>query len=132
MPHTFQTGTILVKEGTLLPEALCFESECCAPGWRVVKNLDGSELDRRIHQTEWTFFCPAREIRATVFGLDEQKMIRRAVEQILADRKSETFNSLEVVRVASVASKRFLAVRYVTVFAHSRHIQEGPILVQSH
>ncbi len=130
MPETFQTGTILIKEGTLLPEALCFESEPCAPGWRSMKDLDGHELDRKIHGTGWTFFCLAEEIHATVFGLDEQKIIRRAVERILVDRKAERFNSLEIMRVGSVASKRFLGVRYVTVSAHPRHIQEGAILVQ--
>ena len=131
MPETFQAGTVLIKEGTLLPQALSFESEPCSPGWRFVKNLDGCGLDRKVRETGWTFFCLADAIDATVFGLDEQNMIRRAVERILAHRKSEGFNSLEIMRVASVASKRFLGVRYVTVSAHSRHIQEGSILLRA-
>ncbi len=67
----------------------------------------------------------AGEIGATVFGLDEQKTLRRAVEQILANPESAEFNSLEIMRVASEASKRFLGVRYVTVSAQSRDIQES-------
>lgn len=131
MPDTIKTGTVLIKEGTPLPEALRFESESCGPSWRLVKNLDGYELDRKIHEAGWNFFCPSGEIKATAFGFDEQKTVRRAVEPILANLKSERFNSLEIMRVASVTSKRFLGVRYVTVSAHSRHIQESSLLFQT-
>ncbi len=128
MPDTIKTGTILIKEGTLLPGALRFESEPCAPGWRLVKNPDGDGLDRKIHEAGWTFFYLAGEIRGTVFGLDGQKTVRRAVERILAKLKSEKFNSLEITRVAS---KRFLGVPYASVSAHSRHIQESLFLFRA-
>jgi hypothetical protein len=125
MPDSIKTGTILIKEGTLLPEVLRFESEPCAPGWRLVKNLDGYGLGRKIHEAGWTFSSRPGEIGATVFGLDEQKTLRRAVEKILANLESAEFNSLEIMRVASETSKRFLGVRYVTVSAQSRDIQES-------
>ena len=125
MPDTIKTGTILIKEGTLLPEVLRFESEPCAPGWRLVKNLDGYGLGRKIREAGWTFSWGAGEIGATVFGLDEQKTLSRAVEQILANLESAEFNSLEIMRVASETSKRFLGVRCVTVSAQSRHIQKS-------
>ena len=128
MPDTIKPGTILIKEGALLPDALRFESEACAPGWRLVQNLDGCGLGRKIHEAGWTFHWLAGEIGATVFGLDEQKTVRRAVEQILANLESAEFNSLEIMRVASEASKRFVGVRYVTVSAQSRHIQESAFL----
>jgi len=128
MPDTIKTGAILIKEGTLLPEALRFESEPCAPGWGLVKNLDGYGLDRKIHEAGWTFFCVAGEIRATVFGFEGQKAVRRAVKRILANLKSEKFNSLEITRVAS---KRFLGVPYASVSARSRHIQESLFLFRA-
>ena len=128
MPDTIKTGTILIKEGTLLPEALRVESDPCAPGWRFVKNLDGYGLDRKIHEAGWTFFCLAGEIKATVFGFDGQKTVRRAVKRILANLKLEKFNSLEIT---GVASKRFLGVPYVSASARSRHIQESPFLFQT-
>jgi hypothetical protein len=131
MPDTIKTGTILIKEGTLLPETLRFESEPYAPGWRLVQNLDRYELGRKIHEAGWTFFWLAGEIGATVFGFDEQKTLRRAVEQILANLESAEFNSLEIMRVASEASKRFLGVRYVTVSAQSRDIQESAPLFRA-
>ena len=125
MSDTIKAGTILIKEGTLLPEAVRFESECTVPGWRLVKDLDRCGLDREIREAGWNFFWLAGEIRATVFGIDEEKMVRRTIEEILARLKSEKFNSLEITRVASEASKRFLGVRYVTVFAQPGHIK-GP------
>jgi hypothetical protein len=125
--NTIKPGTILIKEGTLLPESLRFESASCVPGWRFVKDLDGDGLDRKIRGAGWTFFNLAGELGATVFGIDEQKTLSRAVEQILASPESAEFNSLEIMRVASETSKRFLGVRYVTVSAQSRHIQESAI-----
>ena len=122
MPEAIKTGSILIKDGTFLPDALRFESEPCATGWRLVKDLDGYGLHRKINEAEWTFFCLASEIKATIFGFDGQKTVRRAVKRILANLKSSKFNSLEITRVAS---KSFLGVPYVNVSACSRHIQES-------
>ena len=130
MPETIKTGAVLIREGTLLPEALRFESEPYAPGWRLIENLDGCGLGRIIREAGWSFLWSC-EFGATVFGLDEQKTLCRAVEQILANLESQEFNSLEIMRVASVASKRFLGVRYVTVSAHPRHIQESAPLFRA-
>lgn len=129
MAHEITTGAILVKDNALLPKELQFESDPCLPGWRLVKGFDGYELDREIQKTGWKFFCLAGEIKATVFGMDEQTMVRRAIERILTSPKSEKFNSLEITRVASVGSQRFPLVHYVTVSASSRHIQESMVLL---
>jgi hypothetical protein len=125
MAETINAGTVLFKDGTLLPDSLRFESEPCATGWRLVKDLDGYGLDHKIHEAGWTFFCIAGEIKTIVFGFEGQKKVLRAVKRILARMKSETFNSLEITRVAS---KRFLGVPYVSVSACSRHIQESLFL----
>jgi hypothetical protein len=125
MPDNSRPRIILIREDTPLAANLPIESEAFLPGWRVVKNLDRSTLARNIEGTNWTFFRLAREIRATVFGIDEEKMVRRAIKEILARLKSEKFNSLEITRVTSVASKRFLEVRYVTVSAQSGLMQQG-------
>jgi hypothetical protein len=55
-------------------------------------------------------------------------MVRRGIDRILGNPKSERFNSLEITRVTSVGSERFPVVHYVTVSAHTRHIQESLIL----
>jgi hypothetical protein len=126
--YKIKTGSVLIEDGTLLPTGVQFESEPYAPGWRLVKDLDGYGLDRAIRAARWNFFCLAGEIEATVFGLDEEKMVRRAIERILANPKTKTFNSLEITRVTSVGSERFPVIHYLTVSAHSRHFQESLIL----
>ena len=128
MADESKTGTVLIKEGALLPEALQIESEPCVPGWRLVKNLNGYALDRKVHEAGWTFFFLAGEIRTIAFGADEQWAVRRAIKRILANPRSKQFNSLEITRVAS---KRFLGLPYMSVGAHSRHIQGGLVLLSA-
>ena len=125
MAAKINAGTVLIKEGALLPESLRFESEPYSKGWRLVKNLDGYGLDRKIREAGWTFFFMAGEIEASVFGLDVEKTTRRAIKRVLANLKSEKFNSLGITQVAA---KRFLGLPYVTVSAHPRHIQESMVL----
>lgn len=127
MADKFKTGTILIEEGALLPESLRFESEPYANGWRLVKDLDGYGLDRKIREAGWTFFYMAGEIKASVLGFDGEEPKRRAIERMVAKLKSDkfSFNSLEITRVAA---KRFLGLPYVTVSAHQRHIQESMFL----
>jgi hypothetical protein len=131
MAYEITTGTILVEENALLPKELQFESEPCVPGWSVVKDFDVYGLDRELLKTGWTFFCSAGEVRATVFGIDSQKMVRRAIEQILARAKSEKLNSLAITQVASVGSERFPLVRCVTVCAQLRRIQQTLFLYRA-
>jgi hypothetical protein len=131
VPDVSEAGTIFIREGILLPDALQIESEPYMSGWRSVKSLDGYGLGRKIHDAGWTFFCLADETKAAVFGIDEGKMMRRAIERILTTRELEKFNSLEIVRMASLASRRFLGIRHVTVSARSRHIQESPFIFRA-
>ncbi len=128
MARAFKTGTILIKDGTLLPDALQIESEPCATGWRIVKNIDASALGRKIHEAGWSFFCVAGEVKGTILGIDGQVAVRRAVKRILANLKLERFNGLEITQVEV---KRFLGLPYARVCAHSRHIQENPFLLRA-
>lgn len=134
MLSTNGATAVLIREDIPLPANLSIESEAFLPGWRLIKKLDGYGLDREIRKAGWTFFCLAGETRATVFGIDEEKMVRRAIEQILGNRARtnptwERFNSLEITHVTSAASRRFLGVCCVTVSARSRHIQHDVGLV---
>jgi hypothetical protein len=127
MTETIKTGTILIEDGVILPDSFQVESEPYSDGWRLVKDLDGYGLDRRIRETGWTFFYLA-QIKASVFGFDTEKAVRKAVHRILSNLKWEKFNSLEITQVAA---KRFLGLPYVTVSAHVRHIQESMFLCRA-
>jgi hypothetical protein len=120
------SGTIFIRENTLLPVALAIESEAFLPGWRVVQNLERYVLARKIEGANWNFFYLAGETRATVLGRDGLGTLRRAVKRVLAKQEGQKFNSLELTKVVT---KRFPGIPLMSVTAHSRHIQEGIALV---
>ena len=122
MAEKINAGTVLIKEGTLLPEGVQLESDPYLKGWRLVKNLGSSGMDRKLCEVGWTFFYMAGEVNAMAFGSDSEKTTRRAVKKVIANMKSDRFNCLEISRVAA---KSFLGLPYVTVAAHQRHIQES-------
>ena len=122
MPDTNRARTILIREDTPLPANLPIESEAFLPGWRAVRNLDGYELGRKIEEAGWNFFYLAGEIGAIAFGREGPGTLRRAVTRILAKPEGQKFNSLEVTKIIS---KRFLGMPFMSVTAHSRHIQQG-------
>lgn len=128
MREVIKAGTVLFKEGTLLPDGLTFESEPYSPGWRSVKGLDGYAMDRKTHDAGWNFFYMAGESTATVFGGEGQETLRRATKQILAGLKSEKSNSLEITRVVF---KAFLGMPYTRVSFHLRNLQKGMFLAGS-
>jgi hypothetical protein len=128
MDEKINTGTILIKEGAVLPECLQLESEPYSKGWRLVKNLDAKGLDRKIHQAGWTLFFMANEVNATAVGSDPENAPRRAVKKAIAGIKSDRLNCLEITQVAV---KRFLGHWYISVTAHPRHIQESMFLFQA-
>ena len=125
MADKIKTGTILIKEGALLPESLRLESERYLKGWRLVKDFDSRGLDRKIREAGWTFFFMAGGANATAVGSDLEKTTHRAVKKVLASMKSDRLNCLEI---GQIVVKRFLGLPYVAVSAHPRHIQESMFL----
>lgn len=127
MADTIKTGSIFIEEGTLLSESLQFESDPCALGLRIVKDLDGLGLDRKIRDAGWDCYCTAGKVKASVFGFDQEDSKRRALKQIVAKLKSDGiyFNFLEIIQVAA---KRFLGLSFLTLSAEYRHFQESMFL----
>lgn len=122
MAQPIETGTLLVKEGTKLPESLPLESDPYLKGWRLAKNLNSSGMDRGLCTAGWTFFYMAGELKAMVFGANSKETARRALKKVTASMKSDKYNCLEI---SQVAAKSFLGLPYVTVAAYPRHIQES-------
>jgi hypothetical protein len=125
MLATNLSGTIFIRDNTPLPPGLAIESEAFLPGWRAVKNFDGSALARNIESADWNFFYLAGELRATVLGHARPRTLGRAVKRVLAKQEKQ-FNSLEIT---SAVSKRFLGIPFMRVAACTRHIQQGICLV---
>jgi len=128
MSGTVQVGTILMKEWPGRAQLLQFESEPCSGNWSLIKALDGISLDHKIRAAGWNFFFMAAEVKAMFFGVPGAAKIQNALQRILAKVKPQHFNGLEVT---GIVSSHFLGVPYVTVSAHSRHMQQGCYLDNS-
>jgi hypothetical protein len=121
MAQTVQVGTILMKEWPGMT-TLGLESEPCSAGWSLLKVLDGFTLDRKIHAAGWNFFFMATEVKVMFVGSLGAAKIQNALKRILKKVKEQHFNGLEVTEIVS---RRFLGVPYVTISAHSRHMQQS-------
>jgi hypothetical protein len=122
MPQPVKVGTIVVKEWLGIPRLSGRETEPWFGEWSVVKVSDASALDRAIHAAGWNFFFMALEVKTMFLGVLAPEKIQRALKRILAKVKPQHFNSLEVT---GIVARRFLGVPYVTVSAHSRHMQQS-------
>ena len=123
MTDEVKTGTILIERDASMPESLRLEGNCFSSRWRSVSNLDLNGLDTAINKAGWTFFFMAGEIKITAFGFDQERAVRRAVNQVITNAESHKCNCVEITEVST---KSFLGMPYVNVTAHSRHIQESP------
>jgi hypothetical protein len=122
MPQPVKVGTIVVKEWLGIPRLSGLETEPWFGEWSVVKVPDAFALDRAIHAAGWNFLFMAVEVKTMFLGVLAPEKIQRALKRILAKVKPQHFNSLEVT---GIVARRFLGVPYVTVSAHSRHMQQS-------
>lgn len=121
MANQIQTGTIMVQQLASL-QPLGIESEPYSGSWRSLGVLESSGLDRKLRDAGWKLFFMASEHRAVVPAWGGQRTLRRGVKRLLAQTRAQHFNCLELTQILT---KRFLGIPYVSIAAHSRHIQLG-------
>ena len=78
------SGTIFIREHTLLPAGLAIEADAYLPGWKTVRNLNGYGLGRKIEDAKWNFFDLAGEISSIALGREGPGSLRKAVKRVLA------------------------------------------------
>ena len=129
MTPNIQVGTVLLQTRlSMMMRLLGLESEAYSGGWNVLHALDGFGLDRKLRSSGWNAFFLADEVHATVLGTAQPASILAALKRILKRLRGQDFNGLEVT---GIVSGRLLGLQYVTVSAHSRHIQRGWLLDQA-
>ena len=128
MPANVQVGTILMKEWPGMTQLLNLESEPCSGEWSLLKVLNGFALDRKLRAAGWNFFFMAAEVKVMFLGSVGAAKIQNALKRILQKVKLQNFNGLEIT---GIVARRFLGVPYVTVSAHSRHLQQSCYLDSS-
>jgi hypothetical protein len=122
MAATVEVGAILTNESPLMTQLLGLQCEPYSGNWSLVKALDAVSLDRKIHAAGWNFFFLAAEVKVMFFGALGAAKIQDALRRILVKVKQQGFNGLEIT---GIVAKSFLGVPYVTVSAHSRHMQQS-------
>ena len=84
--------------------------------------LDSFALDRKIHAAGWNIFFMAAEIKVTFFGAVGAATLESVLRTLLRRVRPQHFNSLEIT---GIMARHVLGVPYVTVSAHSRHMQQN-------
>lgn len=121
MPNQIQAGTMILHQSAML-DTLDVESEPYLRNWRSLGILDSSELDHTVRAKGWNLFFMADEIRAVVPAWGGHNTLRRGVKRLLAQTRLQHLNCLEVTHILR---KYFLGIPYLSIAAHSRHLQEG-------
>jgi hypothetical protein len=122
MSPTVQVGAILMKDWPGMKKLLGLQSEPYSGPWTLLKALDVSDLDRKIHAAGWNFFFMASEVKVIFLGSLGAAKVQHALKRILDRVEQQHFNGLEVT---AIVTRHFLGVPYVTVSAHSRHMQQS-------
>ena len=105
-----------------MKKMLGLECEPYSGEWTLLKALDVRALDLKIHAAGWNFFFMASEVKAMSFGSLGAAKVHHALKRISAKVKQQHLNGLEVT---AIVARHFLGVPYVTVSAHSRHMQHS-------
>jgi hypothetical protein len=119
-----RAGSVLINSGTRLPESVYFESKQFG-SWKILTEVDGFAVERRLSETGWHFFFMVPEIRLGAMSSNLNKALRAALKKVFSAVEVQNFNALEIVEITT---KRFLGLRYVTIVAHPRHIKKSPLL----
>src|SRR5438105_6175446 len=117
MPQKIKNGTLMIEEGTALPELFPLESEPYFAGWRVVNGYEGIGLDKQLRKSGWTFFYMSAPVRVTVLGFGKGRVLRKAFRKILEIAPTPKFNCFEI---NEVVSRCFLGFSWVHLSGHAR------------
>src|SRR5438309_3052207 len=102
---TIRVGMLLVKQDALAPEVSGVVSDPFSSGWVLLKNVDGYGLGKKIRRSGGSFSPITINVSATRYGLGKPGATRRAIERLIANRKSDKLNCLEITKTDS---RRFL------------------------
>ncbi len=115
-------GTMLLEQGTLLPDGMDLNKRQHPSGWVCLDDVTQYDLDRTMRRAGWRLFLMAEEISGTAFGSTQQNAINKAVGRLLAGVKLRKCNCLEITKVAL---GNFLGLKYSRVSGYARHIQKS-------
>jgi hypothetical protein len=119
-----QPGTMFMREGFLLPDSAQIETLGYSITWRVLSEMDNSNLGRRLSLIGLHLIFIPGELRVVQLGSGAEA-VRRGLKRMLALSCKEYLNCTEITQITP---RHFLGVPYVVILAHSFHIQKGTVL----
>ncbi len=118
-----EAGSRHIERGSALPQFLQFDGGPSSDGWASIRN-SRSTLEEQIGNAGWSYSFLAGKIETTALGFDRKTALGAALKRMAGSVKSRKCNSFEIM---DVTTRQFAGVFRVSVSAHARHFQEGPI-----
>lgn len=124
MSTDIQNGTMMIREGFLLPESAQIESRSYSNTWRILTGLDNFSLDRRLRAAGWHLFFIAGELKVIELGWGASA-VRRGMKRILCKGGQSNLNCVQITQARRA---RFSGLPYFAIRAYSFHIQKDAVL----
>jgi hypothetical protein len=115
-----QNGTMMIREGFLLPDPADIKSLSYSKTWRTMVGMDSFVADRKLRTAGWHLFFIAGELKVIELGWGASA-VRRGMKRILARGRKSSLNCMEI---AQVTPTHWLGLPYVTIRAFSFHVQQ--------
>jgi hypothetical protein len=119
-----QSGTMMIREGFLLPDSAHLESRTYSTTWRSLTGVDSFALDRKLRGAGLHLFFIAGELKVVELGWGASA-IRRGIKRILAGGRRLNLNCMQIKQVTPA---HLLGIPYVAIHACSHHIQKDSVL----
>ncbi len=116
-----QSGTLLIRKGTILPASILLKSSATNDNFSAVQGgAELLQLKAELAQAGWNYFYMGA-VKQTVFGRGP-KRIASAMNGVAAKMGLNKCNSLQI---DAITPHSVLGIPCLSVSAHCCHIQEG-------
>lgn len=124
-PIELRSGTVLLRDSSVLPDGIQLRTETALPGWRIIAGTFSADINREISNAGGHFFYLAEQLQAGALAFDQNSAMRRALTKIIRNVEEQNLNALEIT---GIRTKRFVGMHYFAIIAHARHIKKTPFL----
>lgn len=127
MSTDLQSGSMMIRQGFLLPDSAQLKSRSYSKTWRSMVGLDNFALARELSAAGWHLFFLAGESKVIELGWGASP-VRRGIKRILTGGRKLNLNCMQIKKVTS---SHFLGIPYAAVHACCFHIQKDAVLKSS-
>jgi hypothetical protein len=117
-------GTMMMREGILLPDSANVESREYSNAWRTLIGVDNFGFEQKLTAAGLHLLFLAGKLEVLEFGRGPSA-VRRGIKRILARLRKLDINCMQVAEIRPI---RILGLSCVAIRADSFHIQSGSVL----